>query len=307
MASGAWTYDDLLTAVKAEYVNPVGSDITDAQLLTIAREELFSLVMPLITDTRGGYFETIYDVVSTGSREYTIPPRAIGNRIVNLAALDPQGNEYLVPLTDYSDPRSQAINTNTTPNPVAYIRNNKLVLNPALTTGYTIRMIIYLRPGDPILTTDAATVVSKTSTSITMSSTPAGLSTGVAFDVVSNNPPFPYWSYDKTGTVAANVITGITVPDDVAVGDYVCLAGRSPIPQIPYELHPVLMELVASRVVGRLGDQKQKAILGASAQEKYMKAIENLKPRIVNQPMRIVNNESPVGNFSGWNAPYRWY
>lgn len=300
--AGAWTTDDILTAVKAEYVHPTGSDITDAQLLTILREEMFSILVPLINNTRGAYFETVYDVATTTATSYAIPPRAIGSRLVNLAALDPGGNEYLLPIVDFSDYSAQRYTSGVNSAvPVAYIRNNKVVLNPALPENYTLRMIFYLRPGDLISTTDARLITAKDSTSITLATALGTVTTGALFDVVTNNPPFPYAMYNTTATsVAGNVISGITVSDDVAVGDYVCPAGQSPIPQVPYELHPVLMQLTASRVVGRLGDQKGKALLQEAANEMLKNMIENLKPRIANQPQRIVNLESPVASYGSW-------
>ena len=114
--------------------------------------------------------------------------------------------------------------------------------------------------------------------------------------------------YDTTATsVAGAVISGITVSSDVAVGDYVCPAGQSPIPQIPYELHPVLMQLTASRVVGRLGDAKGKQLLSEAANNMLKNMIENLKPRIANQPQRIVNLESPVGGYGPHGYGYGYW
>lgn len=305
--AGAWTTDDIVTAVKDEYVHPTGSDITDEQLLTILREEMFTILLPLINNTRGAYFETVVDTPATTSAGYPIPPRAIGNRVVNVSVVDPGGNEYLLPIVDYTDPAAQSYSSGTSARPSAYIRNNKIILNPPLTQGYTLRQIIYLRPGDLILTADARQVVSKTSTSITLSSALTGLSTGTLFDIVANNPPFPYHKYDISGTVSGSTISGLSNLDDVAVGDYVCLAGFSPIPQIPYELHPVLMQLAASRVVGRLGDAKGKQLLQQAAQAMMANMIENMKPRVANQPQRIVNLESPTVGYGPWNyGPYHW-
>ena len=56
-----------------------------------------------------------------------------------------------------------------------------------------------------------------------------------------------------------------TLPTDLAVGDYVALAGKSPIAQIPYEAHHLLAQLGAIKVNEALGDMQGMQM----AQSKY--------------------------------------
>jgi hypothetical protein len=131
-----------------------------------------------------------------------------------------------------------------------------------------------------------------TPTSITLSSALTGLSTGIPFDIISNKPIFPYHGYDLTGTVAGAVIT-MTPPSGTAVGDWVALAGYSPIPQIPYEIHPVLAQRTAARILGILGDSNGMQLLMASAQEQMSQILTLVAPRVAGNPSFIVSTAWP--------------
>ena len=93
------------------------------------------------------------------------------------------------------------------------------------------------------------------------------------------------------------------IPDGTAVGDWVSLAGDSPIPQIPYEVHNILAQRGAIKVLESLGDASG---LQAAA-DVYTDMVDKFKitvtPRADDSPKRLVSS-SPLfgdnGRSSGW-------
>src|SRR5690606_8653031 len=93
---------------------------------------------------------------------------------------------------------------------------------------------------------------------------------------------------DQTITgISGTTIEFSSLPDELAVGDYVCLAGESPVPQIPVEFHALLAQEVVVKVLEALG----KSTKDAKDDLKTLK--ENLPnlitPRVQGESRRVVN------------------
>lgn len=296
----SWTTADLLTSVKLKIMAPSSQlTISDADILRLATEELLGLVSPIVSSARAQYYETVSDTTITSATTYTLPYRALGGRIVNAVLIDASGSEWLIPIIEYSEEEARQYSSSTTsPCPVAYIRNQKLCFVGAPNSGGTLRITYYIRPGDLILTTDARQLTAVGASSITMSSALGTIATGTEFDIISNKPLFTYRGIDQTGTVAGDVIT-VTPPADTVIGDWVAPAGQSPIPQIPYELHPVLTQRTAARCLEILGDRKGMEALLVGAETFLSQALTLVAPRVVGQPSYIVNTNGPFRRYGG--------
>jgi hypothetical protein len=294
----SWTTADLLTSVKLKIMAPSSQlTISDADILRLATEELLGLVSPIVSSARSQYYETVADTAITSATTYTLPYRALAGKIVNVLYIDTNGAEWLVPIIEYSEEEARLYNSNSTTSacPVAYIRNQKLCfVRPP--NGGTLRITYYIRPGDLILTTDARQLTVVGGSSVTQAT--ALITTGQEFDVISNKPLFTYRGIDQTGTVAGAVIT-FTPPADTVVGDWVAPAGQSPIPQIPYELHPVLTQRTAARCLEILGDRKGMEALLVGAETFLAQALTLVAPRVSGQPSYIVNTNGPFRRYGG--------
>ena len=283
------TVDDFLTATRLRALFPAAQTdptFTDTNLLTIGTEELLLEVVPAIRKERAYFFETAKTFTLSGATNgFKIPGRAVGSVLSKIFFLDANGGAVEeVPLLPQSPDGNRG----------CYIENNKLYLTPfpASSAVTSLKIIYYLRPGDLIKTSDARQIVSKTSTSISFATTHPTVSTGELFDVIDNESPFVYKAIDLSGTVTGaglETLSGLSSTSDFAVGDWVAQAGESPIPQIPYDFHPILSARTAARALAAYGDRAGRAVELESALSMESKLMSSIAQRIDQQPQVIVS------------------
>lgn len=117
---------------------------------------------------------------------------------------------------------------------------------------------------------------------MTVTALPATISTSTPIDFVQSGGQCDLLDIDKTiSSIAGTSLTFASLPDDLAVGDYICLAGQSPVPTIPLDLHPVLVQAV---LCACLSSKKDKAIeIEAPKLRKLIETMEEmLQPRVDN-------------------------
>lgn len=89
--------------------------------------------------------------------------------------------------------------------------------------------------------------------------------------------------------------TGYNFPQLIAgiqVGDYVCLAGESIIPQLPPDLHNMLAEKTAARILASLGDQAGLAMANDKIKEMEYRQGTLLNDRVDGAPQKITSRHS---------------
>ena len=81
--------------------------------------------------------------------------------------------------------------------------------------------------------------------------------------------------------ISGTTITMTSLPDGLEVGDWLCLAEESPVPMVPDEMHPVLVQ---SALVAALSSKKDKQMdFEAKVLERVKQdAIRMLDPRVEN-------------------------
>lgn len=273
-----YTTTELLASVRQRAQIPTSqTTFTDAKLLRIATEEMRSMLVPFIMSVREEYFVTYKDYTITASQSaYRIPERAIGGKLRDAVMVDSSGTIY--ELTRI--PSQRRANSNTgTPNSF-YIEGNYVCLypTPAVTVN-TLRLYYYQRPGELIATSAAAACTGLSSTVVTSGAVPSTMSTSTPLDFIRNGPGFETLAIDKTPsgkTGTTLTFAASTIPSEFAVGDYVCLAGQSPIPQIPYELHTILYQRTAIKVLEAIGDDA-----GLKRAREQLKEMENYQVQLI--------------------------
>ena len=118
---------------------------------------------------------------------------------------------------------------------------------------------------------------------------------GSVVDILQTKPGHKTYNYDVT----AQIVSGTTmrfnesdIPGDVIVGDYVCLANESIIPQIPPDLHNGLAERASARILAAIGDNE-----GLTNANQKISQIETSEGRLLDQrvdgsPIKVVNRRS---------------
>jgi hypothetical protein len=79
---------------------------------------------------------------------------------------------------------------------------------------------------------------------------------------------------------------------NILTGDYVCLAGESIIPQIPPDLHNMLAEKTAARILASLGDQAGLAMANDKIKEMEYRQGSLLDDRVEGAPQKITARHS---------------
>lgn len=272
--------------------------LADSDYLAIATEELQSYVWPFLVGMREEYGVADYDVsVVSGTAAYRLPPRASGDALRDVQLLS--GTTY-VPLTRITpEERNQFAATGAVS---AYLfQDNDIVLVPEPTAATTLRLKYHKRPSKLVATTAVATISSINGARLVITTTTTIPSTitasSISVDVVDNTPGFKTLAMDYTtaATTSGTTITLTTaLPASVSAGDYVCLAGESPVAQIPVEAHPLLAQRAATVCQNALGDAKWQAsdALCERMRKEYM-ALST--PRSKGSRRPLVNRNGP-----GW-------
>lgn len=307
-----YTTADILTSVKKRGVIPTSQKtFSDDDFVRFMDEELRLQIVPMLIRLRENYFVDVYDQsVVAGQDTYDLPPRAIGMKVKNVYYVDDQGRPFELARIDIDDiPYLQNSSTETVGEPrYFYFKDNYVILLPVPnnSTG-TIRQYYYLRRNELIQTTACGQITASASGDLTLNNVPTSFTTAQVYDIVKGTPGFQTLASDLTASaVTTSDITFSVgdVPSAVAVGDYVCLAQQSPIPQIPYDIFPLLSQRALVRALRGISDT-----VGADKAEADMKSLQDatehlLSDRADEQSKKIwsPNNISQYvwGRFARW-------
>lgn len=255
--------DTIIDNIKIKAGFPDDNYFSDAELLTILNDELKVTILPLVMRLHEDFLVRNKNYTISSGSTYRLPARAVGNKIRDIKILVNTEYEDLNRL--FEEDRSSKL-------PGYYITGNSIELTSHFTTG-TLVVTYFLAPSDLILEASAAEIQSIDSTTqVTVTALPSSITTSTPVDIVQANSPNDVLAIDQTITgIASTQLTFSSLPDDLAVGDYICLAKQSPVPAVPEELMPVLTQ---AALVVCLNSKKDKA---AEKEEKKLdKMIESM-------------------------------
>jgi hypothetical protein len=288
LATNRYTASYTLDSVRRRGLIPSSGKLTEDDLLNFVNDATQDYIVPLLMSSREGFLIDSEDTtLVSGQTEYPFPARAASERLYRVLLVDNASNEY--PLTRIETPRrSDKL-------PGFEIIDNMIVLRE-LTAGYnTLRVEFYAMPNRLVLLAAAAKVVSTTSTTVTVDAVPSTFSTSEPLDFVQGTPGFRCRAQSKTpSNIASTTLTfaAADIPSTLAVGDYLALAGETPIAQVPVTLRPLLEQRAVCLALDALGDKRLK-----SAQTTLMdmekRIMPTLSPRVPGAPRVIVNRYAP--------------
>lgn len=307
----------LIRTIKRRAFIPSSQEtFTNEDFLEMATEEVNLGLMDQIMVARGDYLVQFKDVIlESGIYRYTIPDRAVGNKLRDATIVDDKGNVIyelsqisLEELSEFDGPYTSQ-NSNT-----FYIQNNELVLSsqPSI-EGYKLRMFFYIRPNKLVLNDRAAVVASITDNGTTVDigygNTPKHFSTSLLYDVVGAKSPNKIKSYDLA-PVSMNLNTGTAtfnksdLLDDngnlsIELGDFITQSEETIVPNIPTELHPIIAQRVAVACLEAMGDEQNKQ----SAERKLMSmekaALRMITNRVEGAPKKIKQRHGTLNQTIG--------
>jgi len=298
--------DKLIASVKRRASIPdAQSLITDNEILEFANEEMALNLIPLIYSKHEDYYlvrETVKLIA--GQVRYDIPYRAIGNKIREVAYKDSSNNLSEMFRISTDEVTSSGTYGSNGSDQLArfYIEGEEIVIHRDEDTfsGTGSIVIFYnLRPNVLVETVNVPTVISNTdngddSSTLVLSSLPATFIAGAEIDFVGKRSPHKIITFDNILTSSDSVAKSITlptisVPSKLKVGDSVSAAGETNLVNSPSDLHVLLAQMVAARVLESIGDTS-----GLKAADKKIKKMEEnadllLVNRVTGSPVKAIN------------------
>ena len=286
----AYTTAHLLAAINRRSFAPTGqTTFSEAELLLMADEELKTLVVPHILAAREEFFvfHKDHDVIAA-KFAYPISARAIGmvtrevqllngNNATDLPRIEPEA------VVDYGTGAVSSF----------YLKNNDVCLykSPSSTSG-TLRIYYFLRPGDLVTLAESAVIsaIDTVTNVASVTTIPSAWVTGNSFDFIKKDGGHEYVSIDNTSSLVSGTdITFATLPSTLAVGDYVSLAGQSPLVQLPPDYQPILAQATAVQVLEAMNQP------GAEKAESRLKRMLEvaqilITPRVIGESRVVLQN-----------------
>lgn len=291
----SFTTVELLADIKQRAMIPTDqSTFSATDLLRFATDELRLALLPMLLAEREEFYLTETGATQSlvaNQAAYAIPYRAAGQLLRDVVLVDANGVVRNLTRIEYDQIPDYSFSGTGTPEYFC-LRNNKAVLFPtpgSADTTYSVRMPYYIRPSKLVESTAAAQVTVISGTDVTVSSVPSTFTTTTSVDFVRATGGFECLAIDATiSAVNSTVLTLSAVPSDLAVGDWIALSGQSPIPQLPAELHPLLAERVAKKVLKSIGDSNGAKLSEETIIEMTKAASLLTSPRVHGEPKRIV-------------------
>lgn len=267
---------DLITSLKIHGSFPTSNDLfSNSDFLVLFNHAMQTEIVPIMLMLSEDYFLLTKNFTVSAGSSYRLPSRAIGSKLRDLQVEDGGGN--LIPLKRLFEEDRPANLTG------YYIVRNSVELGNQFVSG-TLKMKYYARPNKLVVTTDCAQIVSISTglNQIEVSSVPSTMTTGTLCDLVQNKNPYDLLDYDTAIVgISGTTITLNSLPTDLVVGDWLCLAEQSPVPMVPEEMHPVLVQ---AALVAALSSKKDKAFLEEAKilERNKQDSIRMLDPRVEN-------------------------
>lgn len=274
-------------------------------------EELRNCIVPLVLSAQEEYYVQNYDqAVVSGVFNYTIPARAAFATWRDVVFVDGNSNE--INMTQLA-PEYLKLTYPAGGTPPLYtfgfvLRNDQIILYPnnsSAPTQYTLRMKIKRRPNNltSVANCGQITAINTGTKVVTVSTADATWTTSTTFDIIPNSPQFTSRQDDQAITnVSGNNLTFTSLPTGIVVGDWVCPSMMSPIPQIPYDMFPLLVQRAVIRMYEALADTQSVQIAERRYQDMAQDFSRTVSPRIDGTPKKIVNRNS-----SPWYGPMGFF
>lgn len=287
----AKTGTEFVTGIKRRITVPASQPLLgDTDFLAFADDIIQSRLVPEINAMRQDFFVTSVDLpIVQDQDEYSIPYRAVGRILRDLKRRSVAGSKADITLIGIEDEHM------TVTNGIIgsfFFKGDKFVVRPIPTASTDVLEVWYdLRPSKIVTADMGAVVTSFSLDSITVSSVPANITTGSVVDLIQGISGNWFIKIDMTVTnVSGNILsfaTG-TVPTTLAVGDWVSIAGTSPVIQLPDECYPYLETETCLRVLNSISDYEGAKALMADAKEELKNLKLLLEPRAMGEATKIV-------------------
>lgn len=297
-----YTTDTLIESIKRRAAIPQSQKtFTNDDFIAFLNEEMSLGLVPSVLRMKEDYLLVTLDIpLEQNKTQYTIPVRAIGNKVREISFKDTNDNVLEMTRIQIGDLPYYSSNNNSLY--AYYIANNVINLMSATPTvsGF-LSISYYIRPNQLVLLSNVGIIqsINRTTGEIFLDKIPSGFSVTADFDLVQHTSPHKCLSIDLSVTsvnaLTKSVVVDIAnIPEQLSAGDHFCLAQQSAIPQIPSDLHVILAHRAAARCLEAQGDLEGLQAANAKLAE-FEKNTENLiDDRVEDSPKKIINRHNAI-------------
>lgn len=275
------TLEEIISEIQLKGSFPDDSYFTTSEYTSIINGEVKNKIVPLLLKLAEDYLiESKEYTISASTSKYQLPTRAIGSKVRDVKVKDSSGN-YMDLYRLFEEDRSSSRSG-------YYLKRNSIELSTDITSG-TLVISYFVRPSNLVASGAYCTIssIDLGTNTVTVESLPSSFLVDVECDFVQANSPYDLLGFDYSITGINTLdITFSNLPDDLAEGDYLCLAKQSPVPQIPEETHQYLIQ---AALVKCLSSKKDKAVKYEASVLKEMEEnlINLLDPRVESNDVKI--------------------
>jgi hypothetical protein len=291
-------------------------------IIAFLDQEMRTTIIPLVLAAQEEFWVTNYDQpVKANVFHYTIPPRAAFATWRDVVFVDQQNNEINMSMLS---PEYLKLTYPAGGNPPLYVfgfilQNDQIILYPFTSTTpvqYRLRMKVKRRPNNLTETSNCGQIIAINTVTnvVTLSNVDPTWATTTTFDIIPNSPQFTSRRDDQTiSLISANnltfsspgidAFTGQPIPPlptnsetgaiTLAVGDWVCPSMMSCVPQVPYDMFPLLVQRAIIRTLEALGDTQNLTVAERRYADMAVDFARTVSPRIDGAPKKIVNRNTP--------------
>ena len=306
------TTDDFLVELKERITAPANQQLLDdAGFLRFADRVVKDVMVPMLLSVNQNFFVTPVSVpVVAGQEAYQIHPRAIARGLRELKMTMVGGTPNSTRnLTQIAIESEHCYGDGGTPT-AFFFQGDWLVLRPKPINDntYALQQFINMQPGKLVPTSQCAQISGISGNVLTCAQLPASFQPGVAIDLVQGVSGCSALAIDLVPTAAAGgqltFDPAVTLPATLKLGDWVALAGQSPVIQLPDEVIPYMETMVAKRVLYAVSDFEGEQALSQTAAEQLSAALKILQPRAEGAVTKIVNRGGLLrGRGIGFRGP----
>lgn len=304
------TVDALAVSVQRSAALPLSQNtFTSDDIIAFLDEEQKTTISDLVHAVREEFWVVYNDQqIQPSVYEYSMPQRALAGGLRDVVFVDASGNEIQIALLAPEQIKTPAYFSY---RPAfqqqgCFIKDAKVILWPqnSNNTAYTLRQKYERRPNTLTSSTNCAqiTAIDTNTKQVSCQSVPATWTTALTVDVISNYPQFVSIADDQVLTnVTGSVLTFSAIPTGMSVGQWICPAGTTCIPQIPLEAYTLLIALGTKRVLQAMQNPNGFQIAAKDVDAKTMQVRAMLTPRVEGQPKKLVNSNV---FFGPWGYPF---
>lgn len=256
------------------------------------REQRLYLTSLLLRAREEYHVATVTVTVTAGTSAYAIPSRAVAAGLKSVELVVAGGNRILNPIAPETATTYGSAGTGD-----YYLQGNSLVLlNSGASGSLLVKYFRRLNKIVPAAETAEIASINTTTKAVTLVSRPSTMTGSATYDFIKGTPHFDVLDIDLAATQVGLVLTfAVALPASLAVGDYVALAGETPICNAALELQDVLVMRAVFKYL-RGNKDPAAAEAKADADEAEKDALSIICPRVETDTKPIQNFNAP-----GWN------